>query len=188
MNAMATDAHPFGPTAALRISATARVGGPAGLASRVEQLEAFYRWVHTERMQGLPILNPALQVEAVGFRLLDGDGMVAGGVLITPWFMSLVCLPLTWQDGGQRIGCKRERAFGNQCFEFIGAHDPAIGWHEACALFSPMGGFDRHELARETACAVLASLFAEGQKTSVAPGDRASRRAFLLGRRAGASS
>ena len=35
---------------------------------RVSTLVQFYRLVQTERMQGVPILNPALSVEAVGFR------------------------------------------------------------------------------------------------------------------------
>ena len=63
------------------------------LDERVQHLMDFYRRVETERMQGLPLLNPALRVEAVGFRLAEEDASVAEGVLITPWFMSLLRLP-----------------------------------------------------------------------------------------------
>jgi len=55
---------------------------------RVAALVSFYRQVETKRMQGIPILNPALSVEAVGFRPADADETVSEGVLITPWFMS----------------------------------------------------------------------------------------------------
>ncbi len=154
------------------------------LQARVHALVDFYRRVQVERMQGVPILNPALRVEAVGFRVAEGDEAVAEGVLITAWFMSLVRLPLQVQDHGGRVGAKRVLAFGTERFEFIGAHDPALGFHEACALFSPMADFHGQDLARETALAVLARL----RPVPAAPRPVAepvpARRAFLLGRSA----
>lgn len=155
---------------------------------RVAALVDFYRRVETERMQGIPILNPALSVQALGFRLADEEDAVAEGVLITPWFMSLVRLPLAVQDHAGRVGRKRVLAFGNERFDFIGAHDPALGFHEACALFSPMAEFRSQDQARETAEAVLAQL----RPAPVAPPPAAeplpARRAFFLARGAGASS
>ena len=156
---------------------------------RVVALVDFYRRVETERMQGIPILNPVLRVEAAGFRLADEEkDAVAEGVLITPWFMSLVRLPLAVQDHAGRVGRKRVLAFGNERFDFIGAHDPALGFHEACALFSPMAGFRSQDQARETAQAVLAQL----RPAPVAPPPAAepipARRAFFLARGAGVSS
>lgn len=44
-------------------------------------LVRYFRDVAMPRMQGLPIVNPALQVEAVGFERIP-DGVL--GVLITP--------------------------------------------------------------------------------------------------------
>ncbi len=103
---------------------------------RVAALVDFYRRVETERMQGIPILNPLLRVEAAGFRLADEEeDAVAEGVLITPWFMSLVRLPLAVQDHAGRVGRKRVLTFGNERFDSIDAHDPALGFHEVCALF-----------------------------------------------------
>ena len=157
---------------------------------RVAALVSFYRRVETERMQGIPILNPALSVEAVGFRTADADETVSEGVLITPWFMSLVRLPLAVQDHGGRVGRKRVLAFGNERFDFIGAHDPALGFHESCALFSPMGGFHHQDPARETAEAVLAQL-RPAPAPAAAPtvaGPVPARRAFLLGLRAGGAA
>ncbi len=155
---------------------------------RVAALVDFYRRVETERMQGIPILNPALSVQALGFRLADEEDAVAEGVLITPWFMSLVRLPLAVQDHAGRVGRKRVLAFGNERFDFIGAHDPVLGFHEACALFSPMAEFRSQDQARETAQAVLDQL----RPAPVAPPPAAeplpARRAFFLARGAGASS
>ena len=147
---------------------------------RVTALVNFYRRVESERMQGIPILNPALSVQALGFRLADEEDAVAEGVLITPWFMSLVRLPLDVQDHAGRVGRKRVLAFGNERFDFIGAHDPAVGFHEACALFSPMADFRDQDQARATAEAVLAEL-----RPAPAPAAQPlpARRAFLMARR-----
>ncbi len=157
---------------------------------RIAALVAFYRRVETERMQGLPLLNPALRVEAVGFRLAEEDASVAEGVLITPWFMSLLRLPLAVEAHSGRVGRKRILPFGNERFEFIGAHDPELGFHEACALFSPMGGFHHQDPARETAEAALAQL-RPAPAPAAAPtvtGPVPARRAFLLGLRAGSAA
>ena len=58
-----------------------------GLQDEVDaRIDAIYR----ERMQGLPIVNPELSVEAVGFEPFEAHEL---GVLISPWFMNLVLLP-----------------------------------------------------------------------------------------------
>ena len=152
---------------------------------RVTALVDFYRQVQTERMQGIPILNPALTVEAVGFEWTGAgdDALPVGeGVLITPWFMSLVRLPAMQQDHGGRVARKTVRDFGSERFEFIGAHDPAIGYHETCALFSPMGGFGSQAQAVETARASLA-LLRPGPEPEVPAAPVPSRRAFFTARR-----
>lgn len=136
----------------------------AALQQRVDALTRHFARVQAERMAGLPLLNPALCVEAVGFEWAAqteddaGSPPVAEGVLVTPWFMSLVRLPLAVLPHGNRVGCRAVRRFGNERFDFIGGHDEAIGWHETCALFSPMNGFSSQALARETALASLALL------------------------------
>ena len=158
------------------------------LDERVQQLVDFYRHVHTQRMQGIPILNPALCVEAVGFQWAEsadeGTAHVGEGVLITPWFMSLVRLPAVLEGHGGRVGRKTVRDFGNERFDFIGAHDPAVGYHEACALFSPMGGFSSQAQAVETALASLALLRPEpAPLVAAAPVPVPARRAFFMARR-----
>jgi [NiFe] hydrogenase assembly HybE family chaperone len=163
---------------------------PAQLAARVQALVDFYRHVQHERMQGIPLLNPALQVEAVGFEwalaLEEATEPVAEGVLITPWFMSLLRLPAQNLPHGNRVGRKTVRNFGSERFDFIGAHDPAIGYHETCALFSPMNGFTSQDLACETALASLALVRPQPEADAVVPvaaEPMPARRAFFMARR-----
>jgi [NiFe] hydrogenase assembly HybE family chaperone len=170
----------------------------------VDALTRHFARVQAERMAGLPLLNPALSVEAVGFEWAaqtedEADSPpVAEGVLVTPWFMSLVRLPLAVLPHGNRVGCRAVRRFGNERFDFIGGHDQVLGFHETCALFSPMNGFSSQALARETALASLALLrpSADAPATPVTPATPPSqinpatpaepvpaRRSFLLGGR-----
>lgn len=173
----------------------------AALQQRVDALTRHFVRVQTERMAGVPLLNPALCVEAVGFEWaaqteVDADAKakaaaapVAEGVLITPWFMSLVRLPLAVLPHGNRVGRSAVRQFGCERFDFIGGHDAAIGLHESCALFSPMNGFNSQALARETALASLALVRpATAPATLATPATPAqpvppmpARRSFFLG-------
>ncbi|MDO9029725.1 MAG: [NiFe]-hydrogenase assembly chaperone HybE [Hydrogenophaga sp.] len=163
---------------------------PEWLDQRVSALVTHFVRVQTERMVGIPLLNPALSVEAVGFEWAggaeEGSEAVAEGVLITPWFMSLLRLPSVNGPHGNRVGRKTVRDFGSERFDFIGAHDPAIGYHETCALFSPMNGFASQELARETALASLALVRpapAAPEVVPVAVDPMPARRAFFMARR-----
>lgn len=99
-----------------------------------------------ERMRTLPVFNPALEVEAVGFAPWEGRWL---GVMVTPWFMNLTLLradPARWQP--LAIGAKRRYRFPAGDYEFIGAQDPAIGDFQICSLFSPMHDFADHPTAR----------------------------------------
>lgn len=167
------------------------VATPAVLTKRVDELVRYYRQVHVERMQDIPILNAALNVEAVSFEWAPSDQNttapvtpVAQGVLITPWFMSLVRVPAAVEPNGGRVGCSFLRAFGRERFAFIGAYDDELGYHESCALFSPMHEFASQEVARQTAQGVLDLIKPVAQDTPAAPRAEAipGRRAFLLGR------
>lgn len=129
------------------------------MAQRTAALERCYRRVQHERMGGLGLLNPALSVQALGFEPAAQNPALAEGVLLTPWFMSLLRLPLRAQaPAGGRIGQRSSHAFGNECFDFLGAFDAEIGYYESCALFSPMHGFDSQPLALQTAQEVLRQL------------------------------
>lgn len=121
------------------------------------RLEAIFRAIASSRMAGVAILNPALEVEAVGFRRWGDDWV---GVLVTPWFMSLICLPdaaSAWPI--QASGTKREVALPSGNYEFLSAHEDTLGPYLTSSLFSPMFAFPDMARAREVAAAALAEVF-----------------------------
>ena len=155
------------------------------LNDRVAQLAALFMHIAHTRMSGVPVLNAALQVEALGFECLPaGGGDAAGlGILITPWFMNLVLLPLQRDDSAAQVGRTHEALLAGQRFEFIGAHEAALGAFAACSLFSPMFEFADQPTARATALEVLAHLRRApipAARTEPVP----ARRSFLFGRSA----
>lgn len=151
----------------------------------VARLVARFQAIAATRMAGVPILHPGLHVEAVGFApASEGDDAALVGVLITPWSMNLLRLPL----GAGPVapaGVARWRPLGDGAVEFIGAQDEVLGAYEQCSLFSPMGGFRDQAHARETAEAALTML--RPAPTPTRPAEPApARRAFLFGRGAAA--
>ena len=156
------------------------------LRQRTDALVAVFDQVGQTRMQGVPILNPALQVAAVGFEAsnrpvaLDITAQVAinniankthggealqeaavpgaVGILITPWFMNLVWFTLVRVDEPERAGSSRLHVVGSECFDFIAGYEASFGSYEACSLFSPMFEFPDQATAMATAHTVLDAL------------------------------
>jgi [NiFe] hydrogenase assembly HybE family chaperone len=121
------------------------------------RVELAYASIAATRMAGLPFLNSALRVEAVGFRRWNGQWL---GVLVTPWSMNLLLLPdaaAQWTPLPQ--GGERHASFPAGNFRFISGHDDLLGEHHSCSLFSPMLEFADQEGARLTALAALDALF-----------------------------
>jgi len=139
-------------------------------------LVSVFHHIAQTRMAGLPICNPALEVEAIGFRR-RADGHWAGA-LVTPWAVNLLCLPGS-DDWPTLAACaKHDWDFPSGSYEFTVAEEASLGLYHLCSLFSPALEFESHEAARLTALASVLGLFAEapGQRPPVAaPG----RRAFL---------
>ena len=122
---------------------------------RVAGLQACFVHIAKTRMQGVALLNPSLRVRAVGFQVMEGEAC-AMGVLVTPWFMNLLCLPLARSDEPQRVGQQRIRQIGGTDFAFLGMHEEqGVGSFEACSLFSPMFEFQNAVAAESTAQHVL---------------------------------
>jgi [NiFe] hydrogenase assembly HybE family chaperone len=118
-----------------------------------ELLETTFEHIRSTRMVDVPILNEAIGVEAVGFREID-EGLL--GVLVTPWFMNLMLLPIeaaAWE--GQRAGEKTLHTLPAGCYEFISGYEDGVGDYRMCSLFSPMFEFADHDAAVETAAAVM---------------------------------
>lgn len=128
-------------------------------------LHRVFTRIHQERMQGVPMLNPAMQVQCVGFRTWQSHCL---GVLITPWFMNLVLLPCEggeWQE--LRIGDKVTRVFPSGSYEFIVGEEEGLGRYLSCSLFSPVFEFDSQEAAVATAEAVMRELMDEQNRETL---------------------
>ncbi len=153
--------------------------------ARVESLEQAFRSIADTRMQGVPVQNRMLRVQAIGFEpLADPAGEMLAGVLVTPWFMNLVRMPLAPDIAGATclpVGQKARRRFGSERFEFIGADEQGLGAFEICSLFSPMFEFGDHASAMATAAEVLFRLRQPEKPASDRPAKVPGRRGFLLG-------
>lgn len=136
-------------------------------------LEAAFNAILQTRMHDVPVLNPALSVQALGFLPYQEDWL---GVLITPWFMNVLLLPepgSLWQT--QAPGSKFSRTFPYGMFEFTVANEAQLGVYAVCSLFSPMFQF-----ADQTAAVAAATAALQGLLTSPAP-RIVSRRDLLRG-------
>jgi len=134
------------------------------------QLVDHFRRIHLERMQGLPFLNPALDIQAVGFRDLDDHRL---GVLISPWFMNLVLLPGTdeWQDRDQ--GARIHILLPAEGIDFNVTHDETLGTYLTAVLFRTVSDFPDQDTAVAIAADIMVSLF---EAPEPEPATRLSRR------------
>ena len=83
-------------------------------------------------MHDMPFVNPALGVEAIGFRRHDGDWL---GVMITPWFLNLFLI----YGGGELWGdipAGERRYLNLPCgtLQFLADDDPDLGPYQYCPL------------------------------------------------------
>ncbi|MEG1833813.1 MAG: [NiFe]-hydrogenase assembly chaperone HybE [Burkholderiaceae bacterium] len=116
-----------------------------------------FRTIATTRMAGLPFLNPALEVESVGFAPWEGRWL---GVVVTPWFINLILAP---QDPARWTavapGAKTSYLFPAGRYEFIGVSDDLLGEYQMCSLFSPVNEIADHATAVLIAQLARAALF-----------------------------
>lgn len=132
------------------------------VARRTAVLVEEFKDVFATSMRGLPVVNTALHVQAVGFRAYGDDIL---GVLITPWFMNIVLLPqdeTRWT--GLKPGSKEVIAFASGDYEFIHIVREKVKGYKACSLFSPMDDFSSQMQAVEVAMAVMPALFDAGNR------------------------
>jgi len=127
------------------------------------------------KVKGMPIYNPTLAVEAVGFREHEGRQV---GVIVTPWFMNLTVLPSAedqkaWVAGGSvRLG------FPSGAYDFVVNKLDDVGLIGTCSLFSTMLDFTDHEAAQLAAKTIADAVFEPEQP---APAPSVSRRQLLGG-------
>lgn len=128
--------------------------------SRVQQLVTVFRRIGEERMKDLGLYNPALQVEAVGFR--QWNGWLAG-VLVTPWFMNFMLLPSDPANSlaGGEVGSRRRIDLPKGQVVFVVGEVEEVGPYLSNSIHSPMGQFPDHTTASTTAWAAVGPFFLE---------------------------
>lgn len=116
-----------------------------------------FRRIDATRMADMPLRNPALGIEAVGFREWAGRQV---GVLITPWSISVIVLPGSAKDVRTLLLDERQRwLFPSGEYEFMGGAEPECGAYQFCSLFSPPDEIADQAHARAVAQAVMQQLF-----------------------------
>ena len=148
------------------------------MSPRVTTLVEHFEHIYLKHVRGLPIVNAALAVEAVGFREHEGHEI---GALITPWFMNLVLLPggEDWADQGQ--GESVSIALPGGALDFTLSRDDGLGTYLTAVLFRTVVDFPSQDIAREIATEVLARLFDEeaAKKASSSNAETISRRTLF---------
>jgi [NiFe] hydrogenase assembly HybE family chaperone len=144
-------------------------------------IEATFRRIEHERMAGLPMLNSALQVAAVGFKRQQTPHAEWLGVLLTPWSLGLLLLPASadWPPVTSHARVFRAYPAGN--FAFLGNHEDGLGDYLVCPLVHEMSQFADQETAVLTARASLIALEMAPPQTEADPVAPASagRRKFI---------
>jgi [NiFe] hydrogenase assembly HybE family chaperone len=126
------------------------------ISERLEAVAAVYRRIHREQMTGLPIVNPALRVEPIGFVEWESHLL---GILIAPWLFNLMLLPGKDDDWSELplLG-KQAHRLPEGDYQFIVADLEGIGRHQTCSLFTTVTDFPDQETARLTAEHIMTAL------------------------------
>jgi len=146
-----------------------------------EAVEIAFLRIHHTHMAGVPILNPALSVQAVDFQRWQGHWL---GLVITPWCMSILLVPgctENWQVVGENQ--RRFIKFPAGDFAFLGNSEPELGHYQSCALFSPMDKFASQREAVMTARASLIGLLSAPPTPGPSPTSEAVRQKPVVSRR-----
>lgn len=141
---------------------------PVPLANLVSR----FREIGDARIRGLPIFNPRLTVEAVGFSAFEEHRL---GILVAPWFLNAVILPGndTWDDC--QIGAAVTVDLPGA--EFRVCRDEVLGTYLSAILFTSVSDFPNQDTAREIAVEILAQL----RQSTPNDGRTVSRRSLLTG-------
>lgn len=118
-------------------------------------LASVFERIAATRMVGLPILNPALQVQVVGMQPWQGRW---AGVLVTPWTLSLAMLPGDLPLDRLAQDQKALWTFPSGSYEFMGMDEPGLGVCHLCSLISPVDEFQSQADAVAAAEAAIAGL------------------------------
>jgi [NiFe] hydrogenase assembly HybE family chaperone len=154
--------------------------------SAVDRLVADYRDIVQPRMNSLPMYNPALTMEAIGFRPHDGRFC---GILLAPWFMNLVALPGESDEwSGLVPGKTFKMVFPGGEYELMLSLPDGLTPHLILPLFTTVLDFADQDTANQVAEEILHRLFEVPEDTDSSEGKhpslfdrRLSRRNLLRG-------
>lgn len=149
-----------------------------------ERLARIYAAVAERSMRDLPVFNPKLRVEAVGFH---DDGARVIGIVATPWFMNAVIAasPLGPAFVHRPAGATVTHELPSGTYDFVVGEIDDFGRLDSLSLFSPMFEFDDPEVVRATAEAAMAELRRAEEPPKPETPEKAAidRRSLLFGRR-----
>ncbi len=133
------------------------------------QLEQAFVHIEQTRMQGIPILNPRLRVEVVGFQPWEQGNLC---VLVTPWFMNLMLFSEDeHEEGDLVVGSKQTIHFPEKDHEMVVNEFEGVGRCLSYAIHSQMGEFEGHDIAIAVAQSFLEVLLAEKDEGEPDPED-----------------
>ena len=146
----------------------------------VARLKRVFTHIANTRMLDVPIINPALRVATVGFRLWQGNWV---GVLLTPWTINLVLMPEKQGDlEALQLDQRRTWRFPSGVYDFMGLNEAELGICQLCPLISPVTELETQEealaLASEIADALFTEIAPDNSEQSLTERDL-SRREFL---------
>jgi [NiFe] hydrogenase assembly HybE family chaperone len=123
---------------------------------RAQQVADVFERIHGEQMAGLPLLNEALSVTALGFRLHEGRTM---GMVVTPWMMGLILFPRADDEWDKRkLGDKQSHAFPGGSLRFMVNAIDGLGVCQMHSVHSPMRTFHDQQAALAEAASFLQRL------------------------------
>lgn len=113
-------------------------------------------------MRDLPIYNGKVPIAAIGFRRFGDDALI--GVVLTPWFMNLVILPIEPVPMAMaQIGKSANIELPAGPRSFVIGGDEGIGLYKALSLHSPVLDFTLPGQAEAEARRMLALLMTPPQ-------------------------
>ncbi len=121
---------------------------------RVSALEAAYREIGETKMKDLPLVNPKLSVQAVGFRPWGG-GLF--GALVTPWSINAIFFP---PEGPEAPPIGRTRTLPSGEYTFFPQPLGGVGTIEQASIFSPTLEFEDQAAAVTAASAAVEAMLA----------------------------
>jgi [NiFe] hydrogenase assembly HybE family chaperone len=135
------------------------------MSAAVEKLVERFDYIGRERIQGLPIYNEKLTVEAVDFQSCEGGQI---GALITPWFVNVMLFPddgTPWQF--KELGEKVKYHLPSGEHEFTIGEEDAIGRYLFRSVVSPTNCYKSQPPAQSAARKALCLLMTPAQVEEV---------------------